>query len=59
MVSLSSLCANQIETLTPPTPPPGNPQALTTFRARGAGDLTGKAFPGWGICSLSKRGGEN
>ena len=34
----------------PPPPPRANPGHLTIFCARGVGNLTGKAFPGWGIC---------
>ena len=57
------LCADQTETST--SPPPGKPRVfgysrslsgdrlLSTLCALGIGNLTGKAFPGWGTWPLS------
>ena len=38
------LCVDQIETST--SPPGASLRHLTSFRAQGVGNLTGKAFPG-------------
>ena len=56
---ITSLCADLIETSINLPPPKPNFGHLTPFCARGVGNLTGKAFPGWEIYPLSGWGGEN